>query len=294
VQHADLDSGASYWGRLRHYRDAVEKARKAAAAWTEQKCIFGLDLGDIIDRGSPDPSRSLQNVLAAFTAFQGQVHHSPGNHEVSSLPRSELLSALAPASASCIYHEFSPYDGWRVVCLDTYDLAHKSTPEGDSRHHEMAAMYSVGRAAEDIAFMDHPELNGGVGSEQLAWFERILTRAHEQAEKLVIFSHAPLYPPVTVDGYAVCWNHRELLSLIHRFPGTVVLCLSGHDHEGSHRVDGKGIHHVLLEAALEAEVGSESHAVVSVYDNRLVLKGAGNVRSHSMDLSILSKIYKMP
>jgi len=50
VQHADLDSGASYWGRLRHYRDAVEKARKAAAAWTEQKCIFGLDLGDIIDR----------------------------------------------------------------------------------------------------------------------------------------------------------------------------------------------------------------------------------------------------
>ena len=87
---------------------------------------------------------------------------------------------------------------------------------------------------------------------------------------------------------AVCWNSPEILSLIHSFLGTIVLVLSGHGHEGAHRVDAAGIHPCLVKAALEGDVGTPSHTIVDVYADKIMLQGSGNVRSLSMDLHELA------
>jgi manganese-dependent ADP-ribose/CDP-alcohol diphosphatase len=154
-------------------------------------------------------------------------------------------------------------------------------------------MLEKGKRERDInrrrPFADHEELNGGVGQEQMAWLERVVAQAHADGEKLIIATHAPLYPAVTMDGYAVCWNFTAVMDKLCQNPGQTVLCLSGHDHEGAHRVDARtGVHHVLLEAALESMVSEQSHAVIDVYNDRISIKGAGNVRSHELAFAAYS------
>lgn len=285
IQYADIDVVAqSFWGRPRYFADALQKASKAALAWKEHKCNFAINLGDIIDRRSNNHCGDLRAVSKALAQYP-VVHHCIGNHELSSIPRHELVDLLQlPFPA---YHTFQAVPGWRIVILDTYDLALKSWPEDHPQHRETLALMERGKQEHDLnrrrPFMDHPEMNGGLGRKQLAWLQQEVDMANEAGEKLIVATHCPLYPYVTVDGYAVCWNYTDVMEILHCHPGQTVLCLSGHDHEGAHRVDSRtGVHHVLLEAALEAPLHVQSHAIVEVYDSRISVKGAGNVRSHEI------------
>ena len=255
------------------------------------------------------------------------VCHVFGNHEASSVPRSELVPMLRlpasehiPTEQGAAYYDvrFGPstpqnnYGGCapellpaagiheagpsspptvRLVALDTYDVSTAGWPEGHPKRAAAAAMLATGRAAREEPFLDHPELNGGVGPEQLAWLETVLADAAAVGEMVVVFSHAPLYPPVSMDGYAVCWNHAEVRAVLRDAGPTVVLCLSGHDHEGAMRVEwvpaGDPTHaicHLCLEAALEAPVGEECHGVLEIFEDKLIVRGAGGVKDRYMQI----------
>ncbi|PKU87012.1 Manganese-dependent ADP-ribose/CDP-alcohol diphosphatase [Dendrobium catenatum] len=56
-------------------------------------------------------------------------------------------------------------------------------------------------------------------------------------------------------------------------------CLSGHDHKGGYSVDSHGIHHRVLEAALEFPPGSNAFGYVDVYHDRLSLVGTDRMVS---------------
>lgn len=93
-----------------------------------------------------------------------------------------------------------------------------------------------------------------------------------------------------MDGYTICWNHAEVRAVLQAAGPTVVLCLSGHDHEGAMRAEWvpagdptHNIFHLCLEAALEAPLGGKCHGVLEVFEDKLIVWGTGGVRDRYID-----------
>ena len=291
VQYANRpDVGTSFGGKQRFYADGLRKAAAAGKAWAAAGCVAAINVGDTIDRSSKDPSADLSAVVAAFAGgdggFKGQMLHVFGNHEASCMDRAAIVQHLAmPASATptpeadAAYYDFCPAPKFRVVALDTYDMGMASRRGDPARLAASSAMLEAGKARGEVQFMDHPELNGGVGPAQLAWLRTVIAAAERNDERVIVFGHCPLYAPVTMDGYTVCWNHQAVLDVVTPYKG-VKLCLGGHDHEGALRVQWKPhcLFHLCLEAALESPPGTPCHGVLDVYRDRLVVRGTPTLR----------------
>jgi hypothetical protein len=224
IQYADTPVvGKSFFGRPRHYKDALRKVSTAVDAWATAGCSFGLNLGDIIDRRAESAAIELQQVLDAFHGTT-MIYHCIGNHELSSLPRDDLIASCVPGDIAAAeedgaaYYHFSPVTGWRVLVLDTYDLASKAWPAGHPKDELSRKMLKEGRQKEAVQFLDHQEMNGGVGPVQIEWLQLVLAQAVCANEKVIIATHCPLYPTATVDGYAVCWNYKEVLEVLWAQP----------------------------------------------------------------------------
>eukprot|EP00406_Dinophysis_acuminata_P068934 CAMPEP_0179292966 /NCGR_PEP_ID=MMETSP0797-20121207/43129_1 /TAXON_ID=47934 /ORGANISM="Dinophysis acuminata, Strain DAEP01" /LENGTH=295 /DNA_ID=CAMNT_0021002097 /DNA_START=37 /DNA_END=921 /DNA_ORIENTATION=- len=281
IQHADLPDGQSDYGLVRHYRDAVNKARMAAKDWTTQKCAFAVNLGDTVDRrGGQGASGALDSVLEAFGGF-APVIHIPGNHDLSALTEADL-GKLRPGAAAPQPHVARgpssacevcpPGSGWRVLVLDTYDVA--------VRRDEELARATLGRLLEDARrsgksapyLTQHSELNGAVGEEQLEWLHGRLQAASDARDRVVVLSHAPLRPDVTIYRDAVCWNWEQVNDLLESYPSTVAAVITGHDHHVGEVVSKRGIYHRVLEAAMEGAVGTPTHAVLELSGTRISLQ----------------------
>lgn len=88
--------------------------------------------------------------------------------------------------------------------------------------------------------------------------------------------HLPVHPDST-DPNCLVWNFDQLLTII-RSHSSVVCYMSGHDHEGGYHLDQEtGVHHVTLEGVIETPPDSNAFGTVSVYDDRMVLKGNGRI-----------------
>lgn len=54
--------------------------------------------------------------------------------------------------------------------------------------------------------------------------------------------------------------------------------MAGHDHDGGYHLDeDTGIHHVTFEGVIETPPDSNAFGIVSVYEDRMELKGSGRV-----------------
>lgn len=54
--------------------------------------------------------------------------------------------------------------------------------------------------------------------------------------------------------------------------------MAGHDHDGGYYQDkDTGVHHLTLEGVIETPPYSNAFGTVSVYEDRMVLKGSGRV-----------------
>lgn len=94
-----------------------------------------------------------------------------------------------------------------------------------------------------------------------------------------------------MDGYAVCWNNAAVRELLSKYK-EVMCFICGHDHEGALRAQWVAdeasathvLYHLCLEAALEGGLEEGSHGVLEVYRDKLVVRGAGNVRDRYMSM----------
>ena len=142
--------------------------------------------------------------------------------------------------------------------------------------------------------------NGAIGKDQLNWLRGTLLAALDAQEKCVVLSHVSLIPGACSIS-CVVWNYEEVLPILHNparhsnngatssatdsginefGPTPVVCCLYGHAHKGGYRMDRRGIHHITLQAPLEA-VGDElAHATIDLMEDHLVIRGEGRVTSH--------------
>ena len=82
---------------------------------------------------------------------------------------------------------------------------------------------------------------------------------------LSVAIYLPLDPGAASEKGLV-WNYDEIMNLIHKY-NCVKVCLAGHYHRGGCSIDSRGIHHRVLEAALECPPGTDAFGHIDVYDN---------------------------
>ncbi|ONK77169.1 uncharacterized protein A4U43_C02F3810 [Asparagus officinalis] len=292
VQYADIPDGHSFLGVPRFYRHSIQVLQRAAVKWNSLKTLkFSINFGDIIDGFCPKDKSltAVNNVLDEFDKFNGPVYHMIGNHCLYNLPRDKLIPLLKiPSPYGCAYYDFSPSPEYRFVVLDAYDISaigwaqdHPKTSLAmellQSKNPNADKNSPVGLLGLEKRFL---MFNGAVGKEQLEWLDGVLQDSTKNEQKVIICCHLPLDPGAATPE-ALLWNYEEVMEVIHQYE-SVKVCFAGHAHKGGYSVDSHGIHHRVLEAALECPPGSDAFGHVDVYHDRLLLSGTDRMASTEM------------
>lgn len=292
VQYADIPDGHSFVGIPRYYRHSLLVLQRAVQKWNNhQKLKFVMNFGDIVDGRCPkDQSVDVvKEVINEFEKFNGPVYHMIGNHCLYNLPRDKLLPLLnIPSVDGHAYYDFSPIPEYRFVVLDGYDISAIGWPQD---HPNTLEALNILREKNPNTEKNSPNglvgmarrflmYNGAVGKGQLEWLDGVLQDATKLKQKVVVCCHLPLDPGLT-SRESLLWNYDEVMDVIHRY-NCVKVCLAGHDHQGGHSIDSRGIHHRVLEAALECPPGTNAFGYIDVYENRLSLVGTDRLQSTDM------------
>ncbi|KAG7271619.1 hypothetical protein CRUP_009277 [Coryphaenoides rupestris] len=294
IQYADVEDGFNYTRtRRRYYRSSLRLLRNARESWS---CAavppsFILQLGDIIDgvnkeRGASE--RALDTVMRELSGGGGggtgtaPVHHVWGNHEFYNFSRETLMrSELNSAPHS------SPK--FRFIVLDAYDVSVLGRTVSSVQYNNALNILKEHNSNEDL---NHPpaeegmkrkfvKFNGGFSRDQLNWLDGVLSMSDENQEKVIIVSHLPVHP-LSTEPICLAWNSEDLLAVIGAH-GCVVCFMAGHDHDGGyHRDRGSGVHHLTLEGVIETPPESDAFATVSVYEDRMSLKGRGRTADREL------------
>eukprot|EP00058_Branchiostoma_floridae_P021558 XP_002607048.1 hypothetical protein BRAFLDRAFT_68177 [Branchiostoma floridae] len=312
VQYGDLDDAMNFTQtKKRYYRNALYLLREAVQHWKEENRIqFVLQLGDIIDGFNTRRKNSENALRAVLKEFQDTpfgVHHIWGNHEFYNFSRTYLVKSplftgtqdiannveeVVKKEADAVYYDFSPYNGYRFVILDNYDISMCGIGrEKDSPQYKKAE--EILRQMNKNEELNSPDglfgvdrrfvlFNGGMGEEQLQWLRETLEVARQRGEKVVISGHVPVHPN---SCYVMCllWNYQDVLNILQDFSDVVLAYFSGHDHGGGYHYDsGNEIHHVTLPGVIEVPPGSNAFGTVDVFSDRLVMHGVGQLESRVM------------
>ncbi|CAM4705782.1 unnamed protein product [Leuciscus chuanchicus] len=295
VQFADIDDGMNYLRTSRRfYRNSVALLRDAVRHWEETRVSCVIQLGDAIDgyNKSRDASeRALDTVMAEFEKSSVDVHHVWGNHEFYNFSRETLMASPLNSAgkagagsdliADDIYaYEFSPAPGFRFVLLDAYDVSVIGRDASSEKHQQAMKLLLKHNSNADLNQPPDSGLeqrfvkfNGGFSVEQLQWLEEVLTLADQKQERVTVFSHLPVHPDAT-DSICLAWNYEELL-LVLRAHKSVMIFISGHDHDGGFCTDPSGVHHITLEGVIETPPDTSAFGTVYVYEDQMLLKGSG-------------------
>ncbi|CAN4088037.1 unnamed protein product [Withania somnifera] len=291
VQYADIPDGSSFLGVPRYYRHSVSVLQRAVEKWNQGKSKFVLNFGDIVDGFCPkDQSMiAVKKIVNEFDKFNGPVYHMIGNHCLYNLPRKDLLPLLRiPGHDGHAYFDFSPIPEYRFVILDAYDVSAIGWPEDhpntlkalkvlQERNPNSDKNSPNGLVGPERRFL---KFNGGVGKEQLGWLDHVLQEATKLNQNVIVCCHLPLDPGASSLA-ALLWNYDEVMDVIHRYC-CVKVCMGGHDHKGGHSVDSHGVHHRVLEAALECPPGTDAFGRIDAFDDRLLLFGTDRMKSTEM------------
>lgn len=300
IQYADMDDGTDFAGtEQRHFRNSLRIAEAAVSCWNDTGVNAVVQLGDLIDgcnRQAGASKTALQAVLSVLERSIVRRFDLIGNHELYNIRRPELpTSGLNCFGADGLtYYAVHIGSHWEAIFLDPYEFALIGFPMD---HPNYLRAKSVIEQHNPQVFKDDgppdwfsglPEekhryvpFNGSVSPEQLAWLEKALVQAAADGRRTLIFTHIPLFRPATKPKTTV-WNCDELLAVIHRHTDTVVAVLAGHDHEGGYAVDPVGVHHITMNSALTANVGTDCFAILELYNDgwaRFVAHGRACVES---------------
>ncbi|KAK3248280.1 hypothetical protein CYMTET_42249 [Cymbomonas tetramitiformis] len=187
------------------------------------------------------------------------------------------------------YYGFQPHPAFRFLVLDTFDISKSGWPDGHPHHAEAVDILEknnpntdknnptglVGVTRRFVAF------SGGLGAQQMAWLEHQLMEAASQTQRVVIFTHCPICPECAPE-VCLAWNYKAVLDLVHKHKDTVKAVISGHTHSDAHHCDEQGIHHRVVNAALECSPGRNAFGHMEVYPDRMVLHGVDRVSNSEM------------
>lgn len=255
VQYADAESAGK-----RNYRGSLGKLEKCLSILNEHHLHFVVHLGDLIDRDY----NNFEKPLAIFKRSKAPVHYVIGNHEF--VIADNLKKKVRPLLRNKKgYYDFEVGEV-RFVIMDGMDVSLPASIEGTEEYNQAKAIYDSLKSA---GANNAQTWNGGLGSRQLAWLEKVLDQADEENQRVILFSHFPLLP----ESGLQLWNNRTVLDIIARHR-SVVASITGHHHAGGYVLEG-GVHHLTIKGMVEAQQET-SFGVVDVYQDKLVVDGYGD------------------
>lgn len=262
VQYCDCETSGS-----RFYRNSLEKLESSVADLNRQQVQFTINLGDLVDRNPED----LDAVLERQGALEAEVYNTLGNHDYEGIDNSRAL--FRKLGIRNDYYSFKK-ENWRFVILNTNDIATYSNMKGKKKEKELADMHeSIHERGRD----NGRDWNGGVGHKQLKWLKKLLQKAQDKDENVLIFSHHPFYP---AEGFTAL-NDHEVLEAIAGFSSVKGL-ISGHHHTGAFDFY-KGIPCITVEGMVETE-RENAYAIVDIYEDKLLISGEGRAKSYELNL----------
>ena len=318
IQYADIDSAQNFSGtEERDYRGALQAAKKVFSSWiqTTQPLSFVCQLGDLIDGQNageygqglnleaPQSHEAIKKVMDTWKQSPFPLYHTIGNHELYNFSWSELRQLLnhplkedekvggctQKIADQYFYYHFSPYPGWKVFMLNSYEnnVIKPSTDDIKSYTEELLtkknpnfgaqAPYNFfeGLKDEDLRYVP---FNGGFGRVQLTWLKQELDIVKSKGEQVFIASHLPCYAPAA-SLRNVAFDADELHSLLGEYASHIRVYFAGHRHGGGYAQDHFGIHHITIQAPL---THGECAALVEVYDQSIKVIGVGDHRSYHL------------
>jgi len=168
---------------------------------------------------------------------------------------------------------------WRLLGLDTTEMSgHADYPEG-SWQWEEARKFEKARPMSDA----NPQMsswNGGVSKRQLAWLQAELREAEASNQRVIVAAHHQFGLGAARSTH-MAWNHEEIRAACLSSP-SFRIALAGHDHIGGFASAGQVQHFVTLEAVLEAPTGSNAYGTLSVFPDRVEIRGEGVLSSRTL------------
>ena len=270
---------------------------------------FNSHLVDASDNQRNFSKEALDTVLKEFSKlpYGTPVFHNLGNHELYNFSREELARSVLHPLNSCpsalylsmhqshpvisckeetkpFYFSFTPHPKFCFVYLDSYDISILGENESSPRYKHGIEMLRKYNKNEDLQSPNglcglerrFVRFNGAIGKKQLLWLQSTLRKAEEQGQKVLVFSHVPIYPKF--DSMTTLWNYEDVLEVLWQFR-CVFACFHGHTHEYGYEVDKKGIHHYVFDAVIEAPLDSNAFATLHVKDDSIVIEGFGIVEN---------------
>tara|TARA_Y100001972_G_C7658015_1_gene331537 strand:- start:1081 stop:1998 length:918 start_codon:yes stop_codon:yes gene_type:complete len=261
VQYADVESAGK-----RHYRGSLKKLEKCLSIFNDHDLAFVVHLGDLIDRDY----NNFVEPLTIFERSKAPVHYVIGNHEfaVADSVKKKVRGLLKNKKG---YYDFE-FGNVRFVVLDGMDISLYASVEGTKPYHKAKAIYdSLKEAGANNAY----PWNGGLGSKQLSWLDKVLSKSDRKEQHVILFSHFPLLPETGLQ----LWNNHNVLELISDHP-SVVASITGHHHAGEYVLYG-GVHHLTLKGIVEAEQETTC-GIIDVYGDKLIVNGYGDEEDRTL------------
>ncbi|NTV45903.1 MAG: metallophosphoesterase [Chlorobiales bacterium] len=259
IQYADIDDCED-----QRFRQSPHRLEKCVSGWNNSPIAFAVQLGDIVQGNEERTYDEFEQIASILDTVKAPLYHVIGNHCLDiKLP--DLLSRFGMQMP---YYDFT-YERFRFIVLYGMEISVHSEPKDGSAH-----QFATRFLAENPGFK---AWTGAVSNEQLDWLDERLKLAAESNERVIILNHFPVTNSTTSEKHGILWNHEEVTGLITS-SGVVVAHINGHYHNGAYALQN-GTHYVTLESLVETPGGDNSYGIVEVYDDKLVINGAGVMTS---------------
>lgn len=262
AQYADCNPNIG-----RYYRQSLDKLTASVDHLNAQRVRFTVNLGDLIDRKWADIDAPLERLKG----LDRPVYHLTGNHDYKDFTDNRVLYDKLRMPGA--YYAFRK-KGWTFVMLNTNEVASYANVQGTPLEAELREQQAAVKAAREPQGASY---NGGVSRAQLAWLDDVLDKAQRRGDRVLVFSHHPLYPVTAFSAL----NSREVLAVIDRYPCVKAL-FAGHHHHG-HFGYYKQLPAVTVEGMVETE-DRNAYGVVKLYKDRIVVEGEGRMTSRELPL----------
>lgn len=262
AQYGDCDTNGQ-----RFYRNSLNKLADCITDFNNQKVQFAVALGDFIDRSQTD----LEPVTKKLRELNGTFYNTTGNHDYKEISDNNVLFDRLGMPAE--YYSFKK-GNWRFVMLNTNEVASYSNVRGTWKEKEYEKMLERIKSSKRDNAQDW---NGGISSKQLMWLDTELKDAQNVGERVLIFSHNPIFPATN----HAALNDKEILDVIGKY--ACVKCLiSGHYHAGAFAYYND-ISCITTEGMVETE-NENAYGIIELSDNELILTGYGRTKPYKLPL----------
>lgn len=262
IQYCDCDTKGS-----RHYRRSLDKLEAAIDDFNAHQVEFVLNLGDLVDRNYED----LDAVIGQQRLSKARIYNVLGNHDYDGVARNKKLYQKLG-----LHHDYYSFEekGWRFIVLNTNEIASYANVKGRKEKELSKLHLNIKRRDRN----NDQEWNGGISQRQMKWLEKLLRRSQKSGEKVLIFSHHPLYP---AEIHAAL-NDAEILETISPYAGIIKALISGHNHAGAYAVY-QDIPCITLEGMVET-AAENAYVIAEIYPDKMLLNGKERASSYEIDL----------